>query len=73
MLQQRVFILEERFYYRPVFTNYAASKEGEIVNVKTQRILKTQKIIRGISSFLYMTKNLKNQKITINTNLFLKQ
>ena len=28
------------FYIHPTFTNYAASKDGEILNVKTGRILK---------------------------------
>ena len=27
-------------YIHPIFTNYAASKDGEILNVKTGRILK---------------------------------
>ena len=28
------------YYIHPIFTNYAASKDGEILNVKTGRILK---------------------------------
>ena len=30
----------KKFYIHPIFTNYAASKDGEILNVKTGRILK---------------------------------
>ena len=26
------------FYIHPIFTNYASSKEDEILNIKTQRI-----------------------------------
>ena len=28
----------KKFYFHPIFTNYAASKDGEILNVKTGRI-----------------------------------
>lgn len=38
--KQRVFILEKKFYCHPVFSNYAASKKGEILSLKTKRILK---------------------------------
>ena len=30
----------KKFYIHPIFSNYAASKDGEILNVKTGRILK---------------------------------
>ena len=30
----------KKFYIHPIFTNYAASKDGEILNVKTGRIFK---------------------------------
>ena len=40
MQKRLVFVFEKRCYYHPVFTNYAAGKDGEIVNVKTKRILK---------------------------------
>lgn len=38
MQKQRIFIFEKKFYIHPVFSNYAASKDGEIVNIKTKRI-----------------------------------
>ena len=28
----------KKYYIHPIFSNYAASKEGEILNVKTERI-----------------------------------
>ena len=30
----------KKFYIHTIFTNYAASKEGEILNVKTGKIFK---------------------------------
>ena len=39
MSQQRFFIGFKKYYQHPVFTNYAASKEGEVINVKTGRKL----------------------------------
>ena len=30
----------KKYYIHPIFSKYAASKEGEILNVKTGRILK---------------------------------
>lgn len=59
MQKQGVFILEKRFYCHPLFSNYAALKDGEIINVKTRRILKIQKIIiiiRGIANLTYVIK-----------------
>lgn len=40
MSRQKVFILQKRFYFHPVFSNYAASRDSEIINVKTNRIMK---------------------------------
>ena len=37
MENQKIVILEKRFYIHPVFTNYAASKDGEIVNLKRMK------------------------------------
>ena len=37
MKKQKIVILEKRFYIHPVFSNYAASKDGEIVNLKRMR------------------------------------
>ena len=40
MPQQRLIINGKKYYQHPVFTNYAASKDGEIISVKTGRIMK---------------------------------
>ena len=37
MERRKIVILEKRFYVHPVFTNYAASKNGEIVNLKRMK------------------------------------
>ena len=37
MENQKIVILEKRFYIHPVFSNYAASKNGEIVNLKRMK------------------------------------
>ena len=38
-LKQRVIIEGVKYYKHPVFSKYAASKNGDIINVKTKRIL----------------------------------
>ena len=40
MNRKKVLNGEKKYYIHPIFTNYAASKDGEILNVKTGRILK---------------------------------
>ena len=42
-IKQRVIIDGKKFYKHPVFTNYAANKNGDVINVKTERILKMTK------------------------------
>ena len=37
-LKQRVIIEGVKYYKHPVFSKYAASKNGDIINVKTKRI-----------------------------------
>ena len=41
----------KKFYIHPNFTNYAASKDGEILNVKTGRILKKNLTYQGYYQF----------------------
>ena len=43
MPQKRVLIGCKKYYQHPVFTNYAASKEGEVINVKTGKKIKMVK------------------------------
>ena len=62
MSTQRVFILQKRFYIHPVFTTYTTNKYSEIVNVKTQRILKTQKVNSGYCEFLVYDQKLEKPK-----------
>ena len=42
----------KKFYIHPIFTNYAASKDGEILNVKTGRILKKNLTNQGYYQFI---------------------
>ena len=46
------------FYIHPTFTNYAASKDGEILNVKTGRILKKNLTDQGYYQFRVNDKKL---------------
>ena len=39
------------FYIHPIFSNYSASKDGEILNVKTGRILKKNLTDQGYYQF----------------------
>ena len=48
----------KKFYIHPIFTNYAASKDGEILNVKTGRILKKNLTDQGYYQFKISDKNL---------------
>ena len=42
-IKQRVIIGGKKYYKHPVFSNYAASKKGEVINVKNERIIKMTK------------------------------
>ena len=46
------------YYIHPIFSNYAASKDGEILNVKTGRILKQNLSRHGYYQFKISDKNL---------------
>ena len=48
----------KKFYIHPIFTNYAASKDGEILNVKTGRILKKNLTDQGYYQFKVNDKKL---------------
>ena len=39
-IKQRVKIEGKKYFIHPVFSNYAANKNGEVINVKTKRIIK---------------------------------
>ena len=57
MPQQIVLIGCKKYYKHPVFTNYAASKEGEVINLKNGRKMKMRKNHAG-----YYRLNLSHQK-----------
>ena len=59
---QRVIIGGKKCYKHPVFTNYAASKNGEIVNVKTGRIKKMTNNGFGYFFFTLYDKKLEKPK-----------
>ena len=48
----------KKFYIHHTFTNYAASKDGEILNVKTGRILKKILTVNGYLTFKIFDKKL---------------
>ena len=58
MPQQIVLIGGKKYYIHPVFSNYAASKDGEILNVKTGRILKKIMSDQGYYKFQINDKKL---------------
>lgn len=71
MSRQRVFINGKKYYQHPVFSNYAASKNGEIVNVKTEKCKKNDK---GYYQFKVCDKKTKkNLKNTFSIVLYMKQ
>ena len=58
MHPKKVTIEGKSFYIHPIFANYAASKDGEILNVKTGRILKKKLTDQGYYQFRISDKNL---------------
>ena len=50
-IKQRVIINGLKFYKHPVFSNYAANKNGEVINLKTGRNIKMSKIGSGYLKF----------------------
>ena len=62
MSRQRVYINDKKYYQHHVFTNYAASKDGDIINVKTKRILKLRLSKRGYYIFSVCDKSLDKPK-----------
>ena len=51
MTKQIVLIGAKKYYIHPVFTNYAASKEGKVINIKTGRKMKMCKNHAGYYRF----------------------
>ena len=48
----------KKYYIHPTFSKYAASKEGEILKVKTERILEKKLTDQGYYQFKISDKNL---------------
>ena len=62
----------KKYYKHQVFSKYAASKNGNIINVKTKRIIKMMNNGYGYLFLIFVIKNLKNQRHTLNIDLFTK-
>ena len=60
-IKQRVIIDGKKFYIHPVFSNYAANKNGEVINVKTGRFIKMVNN-NGYLRFTICNKKLEKQK-----------
>ena len=56
--KQRVLIGGKKYYNHPVFSNYAASKNGEVINVKTGKIMRMSKNGNGYLKFSLYDKKL---------------
>ena len=57
-IKRTVIIDGEKFYKHPVFSNYAANKNGKVINVKTGRIIRMSKYGNG-----YLKFNIYNEKL----------
>ena len=62
-LKQRVLIDKVKYYKHPVFSNYAARKNGEVINVKTGRIIKMINNGKGYLFFNICDEKLEKPKI----------
>jgi len=73
MSTQRFLINGKKYCQHPVYSNYAAWKDGEIVNITTERILRMSENNCGYYKFFICDKkNLKNQNVTYSIDLFMK-
>ena len=57
-IKQRVIIDGKKYYKHPVFSNYGASKNGDVMNVKAKKILKMVKNGSGYLNFTLYDKKL---------------
>ena len=57
-IKQRVIIDGKKFYKHNFFTNYAASKDGEVINLKTSKIMNKKKRDNGYLQFTIYNKKL---------------
>ena len=68
--KKRVVIDRKKFYKHPVFDNYAANKNGEIINVKTGRIIRMSKSGSGYLKFSLSNKKKLEKTITYYNHRF---
>ena len=61
-IKQRVIFKGEKYYKHPVFYNYAASKNGDILSLKSEKILKMTKNNSGYLYFKIYDKKLEKPK-----------
>ena len=61
-IKQRVVIDGKKYYKHPVFSNYAANKNGEIINVKTGKNIKMLSNRNGYLFFTICDKKLEKRK-----------
>ena len=62
MYRKKILKDGKKFYIHPTFSKYAASKDGEILNVKTGRILKKGLNDKGYYLFIISDKKLSKPK-----------
>ena len=62
-IKQRVLIDGKKYYKHPVFSNYAASKNGDIISLKTNRIMSKIKQHSGYFSLNIYDKKLEKPKM----------
>ena len=61
-IKKRVIFDGVKYYKHPVFYRYAASKNGDILSLKSEKILKMKKIRGGYLSFVICDKKLEKPK-----------
>ena len=61
-IKKRVIIDGKKFYKHPVFSNYAANKNGKVINVKTGRIIRMANNGTGYLRFFICDKKLERPK-----------
>ena len=60
-IKQRVIIDGLKYYKHPVFSNYGASKNGEVINVKTGKLIRMSKNFNGYFYFNICDKKLEKR------------
>ena len=60
-IKQRVIIDGVKYYKHPVFSDYAASKNGDVINVKTKKIMNIKKRGNNYLNFTTYDRRLKNK------------